>query len=84
MIDRSRASRPACGHRALGAMAFASGVDLAGERRCPLGPSRQAATQAVPECSIAFRPVRVQPASADGPAGPLLPLPRHSGAGCGV
>jgi len=35
----------------------ASGVDLAGERRCPLGPSRQAATWAALRPSTALQPV---------------------------
>jgi len=71
--------RRACGATALALAASIWRVGVA----CPLGPPRRAATPASPESSTCVPVLRMQPGSAGGPAGPLLPPTRHSGAGCG-
>jgi hypothetical protein len=53
---------------------LASGVDLAGGRRYPVGPPRPAAIEAPPQSFSSFRPFGCSP-PLRGPAGPLLPPP---------
>lgn len=71
-------------HRALRDVGGSCGIGLAGERRCPLGPSWQATSGAARRSSTGVPALRVQPAICDGPVGLLLPLPRHSGPGYAV